>query len=62
MQIESGAETMRGGSYPIQTSIKEGNALDTDWERHRKVEDEAEEAVSRDTLEWRQQFMRSNPS
>jgi hypothetical protein len=63
MQIESATEAKQGGSHPIHLSINEGNVLDTDLlERHRKVEDEAEEPPSRDTLEWRQQFMRSNPS
>jgi hypothetical protein len=62
MQIESTTETMQGGNHPIHISVNEGGALDTDLlERARKVEDEAEEAISRDTLEWRQHFMRSNP-
>lgn len=62
MQIESATEAEQGGSHPIHISINEGNVLDTDLlERHRKVEDEAEQPISRDTLEWRQQFMRSNP-
>ncbi|WP_433975601.1 hypothetical protein [Tunturiibacter lichenicola] len=63
MQIESATGAKQGGSHPIHISTNEGNVLDTDLlERHRKVEDEAEEPHSRDTLEWRQQFMRSNPS
>jgi hypothetical protein len=56
MQIESEAEPMQS-SYPIQASINEGNLLDMEL---LEVGDEVE--ISRDTLEWRQQFIRSNPS
>ncbi len=63
MQIESATESVQGGSQPIHISINEGNVLDSDLlEGPGKIEDEVEEAISRDTLEWRQQFMRSNPS
>jgi hypothetical protein len=58
MQIESEAEPMQS-SYPIQASINEGNLLDMEL---LEVGDEVEEPISRDTLEWRQQFIRSNPS
>jgi hypothetical protein len=58
MQIESEAEPMQS-SYPIQASVNEGNLLDMEL---LEVGDEVEEPISRDTLEWRQQFIRSNPS
>ncbi len=63
MQIDNPTESMQGGSHPIHISINEGNVLVSDLlERPGEIEDEGEEAISRDTLEWRQQFMRSNPS